>query len=97
MAAQKLEDKEGIKQFEELLIACLESLGKITAANRNQFQPYANIAKNHGLTELKKKTDAIEEALTIAEEKIIAEANAKTLHWLRKNYLKIPPRSNKII
>ena len=77
MAAQKLEDKEGIKQFEDLLIACLESLGKITTANRNQFQPYANIAKNHGLTELKKKTDAIENALTKELEK--KEIDAQTV------------------
>lgn len=88
MAAQKLMDKEGIKQFEFLLIACLESLGTITSANRNQFQPYANIAKNHGLAELKKKTDAIEEALTKEAQKKIAEANAKDAALLTEQMIK---------
>lgn len=61
-AARLLEDQEGIKQFEKTLIIILDSLGEIESSTV-QFRAFANIAKNHNLVELKRRTDYIESRL----------------------------------
>lgn len=83
--SRRLDDKEGIDQYEATLVAFLESLGDINDSNRDAFRSLANIAKNHNLKKLKELTDKIEVRLTVQLQKsYIAEQNAENERIMRE-------------